>query len=418
VSVTARWCTAALLLLARPIGGFSPVTSAADPIGWQSDLAAATREATRHGKLLLVVELSDDFALNAPDSPAAALYRTVALGDDRVQQALRQRYVVAYRQVGDASGLRTILPARAKAPRADEFALTYFCLPDSRVIHLVPGFVSADEVLAELAWVERSYAKLVAATAADEALALRQCHLSAAAASDVAHFQDLFSTRWQNDELRDGPSTVDLPAGWLAAQTVFERNLTARSGASARQGAARALAGHGRLGVEMAHLVLSEFPLMPLDDLARPAFEACTGRRYWSESPRRAAIARQWCDFQQSGERVLVIVADDPFAAKASHAAGFTWPPADVKEWADLARWKELLVTIDELATLVADSGLEPLAFKVADGPPRFLLYQGDNKAAVRIGREQGLTRLKQVLAAVEQTGAPTRLIAERRVQP
>ncbi|MCI0361240.1 MAG: hypothetical protein L0211_22390 [Planctomycetaceae bacterium] len=415
MSVTARWCMAALLLVALHVCGISSAT-AADPVDWQADLAAAARDATRHGKLLLVVELSGDFALNAPDSPAAVLYRTVALGDERVRRALGERYVVGYRQVGDASSLRAVLPARAKAPRADDYALTYFCLPDSRVIHLVPGFVSADELLAELAWVERSYTRLVAAAAAEEALVLRQCHLSAAAAGDVAQFQNLFSTRWQDDELEGGPSTVDLPAGWLAAQTVFERNST-RASAAARQGAARALAAHGRLGVEMAHLVLSEFPLMPLDDLARPAFEACSGQRYWSASPRREAIARQWNEFQSSGQQVLVVVADDVFAAKNSQAAAFTWPPA-ADEWAELSRWKQLVVSIDELASLVADAGLAPLAFKVADGPPRFLLYHGDDKPAARISRDQGFTRLKQALAAVEQSGAPTRPIAQRRVEP
>src|SRR4030095_3878822 len=79
VSVTARWCMVAHLLLAHLLCTFPRTISAADPVGWQSDLAAAAREATRHGKLLLVVELSDDFALDAPDSPAAALYCKVAL---------------------------------------------------------------------------------------------------------------------------------------------------------------------------------------------------------------------------------------------------------------------------------------------------------------------------------------------------
>src|SRR4029453_5305667 len=111
VSVTARWCMVAHLLLAHLLCTFPRTISAADPVGWQSDLAAAAREATRHGKLLLVVELSDDFA---PVSPAAALYCKGALGDERVQRAIRERYAIAYRQVGDASSLSAILPVRTK----------------------------------------------------------------------------------------------------------------------------------------------------------------------------------------------------------------------------------------------------------------------------------------------------------------
>jgi hypothetical protein len=76
-----------------------------------------------------------------------------------------------------------------------------------------------------------------------------------------------------------------------------------------------------------------------------------------------------------------------------------------------------LVLSIDELAALVVDVGLDPIAYKANDGPPRFLLYRGGVKPQTRINRGEGLTRLKQVLAIVEKAGVPAKLVADRRVE-
>jgi hypothetical protein len=389
--------------------------SAAEPI-WTADRAAAIAQARKQGKLLLVVQLSGDFVVNSPDSPEAVTYRTAAFSNERVRQALAARFVVAYQQIGPASGLSVVLPKRSKSPPPDDFAVTYVCLPDSRVLHFIPGFVTVDELLAEIAWVERHYSTLVQASAAEEEAVWRQCHVTKLPQVDAALFHSLFSPRWQAGQLRDGPSTVDLPAVTVAARTTFEQTVAVPSAVGRDRRSLHALAGHGALGVEFAHLVLSEFPLIALRDLERPALEAWAGRRFWSVSPRRNELAGCWQAAQQREEATLLVVADDPFAAKRGETDSFVWPPAD-RSWTEPPGCTDLLVSIDELAALAVDVGLDPIAYKANDGPPRFLLYRGGGRPELRINRGEGLTRLKQALAIAEKAGVPAKLVAKRRVE-
>jgi len=303
LSATTGPYSAAILAIALASFCGPARVSAAEPVQWQADRVAAAKEAARRGKLLLVVQLSGDFVVNSSDSPEAVTYRTAAFSNERVRQALTDRFVVAYQQIGPANGLSVVLPKRSKSPPPDDFAVTYVCLPDSRVLHFIPGFVTVDELLAEIAWVERHYSTLVQASAAEEEAVWRQCHVAKLPQVDAALFHSLFSPRWQAGQLRDGPSTVDLPAVTVAARTTFEQTVAARSAVGRDRRSLHALAGHGALGVEFAHLVMSEFPLIALRDLERPALESWAGRRFWTVSPRRNELAGRWQAAQRFGSR-------------------------------------------------------------------------------------------------------------------
>jgi hypothetical protein len=60
----------------------------------------------------------------------------------------------------------------------------------------------------------------------------------------------------------------------------------------------------------------------------------------------------------------------------------------------------------------VADVDLDPLTYTVADGPPRFLIYDGASKPSVRIARREGLTRLTQAIAAFKSRALEAKVAA------
>ena len=85
-----RWFVVALFALAL---FSSAVFSGAIAIGaegdeWFQDRTAAARFAQTQGKLLLVVDLSGDFAKNAPEAREAIVYRRQTLGDRRRNESL------------------------------------------------------------------------------------------------------------------------------------------------------------------------------------------------------------------------------------------------------------------------------------------------------------------------------------------
>lgn len=394
------------------------VSPAAEGVTWLTDPAAAAEQAQKQGKLLLVLHLSGDFTTTAADSREAKIYHSIALTDDRVQKELRQRYVCSWQQVGEPNSLRPISPiknaAKKKglkpAPRPD-YAILYICLPDGRVLHFVPGFLSSKELLAELAWAEKCYVKMNDAAAADEPLAARRAHLAVIAKQDLALFNKRFPSRWKEDALSDGPSTIDLPDAFAAARTTLEQSLTVRLGASWRPKDApanlAALISHGSFGRELAHQVLAEFPLVALFDLERPAYEACARQRFWQPSRRRAELANWWQQAAAKIQPVLLVVLDDVFATKARSANDdFLWPPPDAMTLPELAKFAVEIVTVDELAALAADAHLKPILYRESESPPRYVLYDNAAKRTTELGRATSFQRLSQAMHATVTSGA------------
>lgn len=380
-NLRAFWSIAlAALMLAVP----SPVARAADRVEWLTDRQAALTQARKQGKLLLVVHLSADFTGDPLAADEAKLYRTTALADQRVAEVLTKRYVVLVRAIGETSTLR--LNRKDKAA-AQDCAMTYFCLPDERVLHFMPGFLSADELLAELTWVERTYAKLATYSAGEQPAYLRQAHQAAIARADLSDFVRRFPSRWTGEELLAGDSTVDLPAVTAAARGTFEAALAKRLGPQWRRdastGGLAALAAHGSIGGELAHLILSEFPLAALGDLARPAYAACSGRRLFTANPRRRAeLAAWWVLNAKANRPSLLVVADDDFYGSISKTASDDpfgqqpWPPENPGVIPGLSRLATQVVTLDELSLLLADAKL-PEVFLARDRPLRYLVHDG-----------------------------------------
>ena len=409
-----RWiaglCAAALFFCAH-------FSVAAEGVTWLTDPAAAAEQAQKQGKLLLVLHLSGDFTTTAAGSREAKIYHSIALTDDRVQKELRQRHVCLWQQVGEPESLRPLSPIKSAAkkglkhPPRPDYAILYICLPDGRVLHFVPGFLSSEELLAELAWAEKCYIKMNDAAVADEPLAARRAHLAAVAKQDLALFNKRFPSRWKEDALADGPSTIDLPDAFAAARTTLEQSLTVRLGASWRPKDApanlTALMSHGNFGRELAHQVLAEFPLVALFDLERPAYEACTRQRFWQSSRRRESLADWWQQAAAKNQPVLLVVLDDVFANRPRAASEeFLWPPPNLETLPDLAKFAVEVVTVDELAGLAADARLGPIPCRPTESPPRYVLYDRDGKRNAELVRSTSFSRLSQAMHATVTSGA------------
>lgn len=419
-----RWFAVTLLAVTGSLSALA-TARAADDGQWFVDRATAAIQARKQGKLLLVVDLSGDFARNAPEAREALVYRRITLADRRIAEALAQRFVVTMWHCGEPVAFqRQSPPKRSAEARPAEFAITYVCLPDERVIHFFPGFVSGEELLAQLDFAERSYAAMMKVQAADQALAIRRAHLSAASSDDLAVFQRLFTTRWKDNALAEGISTVDLPAALAAAKSTFERSLTTRLGANWSRGEAdgllAALSAHGGLAAEMSHLVLAEFPLPELRDIQRPAFETLAEQRFWQPSRRRDSLAKWWSEAVTSGRPLLLVVGDDRYFTDSRRTELLAWPPEHATQVPDLPRFAWQVVTLDEAALLASDAN-RGVSYKHNELPPRFVLYDRRGQYADQVGRNEGITRLAKAMHAAIRPGvldASTDVLGGTRDEP
>lgn len=255
---------------------------AAEPVVFQPDEPASFSQARKQGKLLLAVHLSGDSEQNDLEGDETKLYRDITLRDERIENLLAERYIVVGRQVG-----APVQPEPRKKVDRDSrrppFAITYVCLPDGRVLHFIPGYLSSSELLAELQWVERTYAGMIERPAYEQAAFVREAHQTAAGEHGLRHFQRQFTSRWTGGS-EPPSSTVDLPDAAAAAAKALELSLKQQLGAAAsgKQGAMRiqSMAEHGRVASRYSHLLLAEFPLVALDDLAGCAYEAYSGEKF------------------------------------------------------------------------------------------------------------------------------------------
>jgi mono/diheme cytochrome c family protein len=403
-----RWRARAALLAAALLVVSAAASLAAEPI-WISDLEEATSQAQKQGKLLLVIHLNTDFAVDGRASKAAQLFRAVALSDDQLQKRLQSRFVVVCQGAGASDRLRGAAATRGKSTsRVEPTALTYFCLPDGRVLHFVPGYLTSAELGAAVDWVEATYAKLLRVPAREMEHALRECHGQRIHAADRQVFAASFPSRWSAGELKAGPSTADLPAALTAARNTFARSLRQRVASETGPRAASVLSTQGTIGAELAHLVMSEFPLISLADLQRPAFETWARQRYWAASPRRAMLAAWWNERVARDEPALLVIADDVFAwaepTVADPKDSFAWPPAASADSPELQRIANQIVSVDELAQLMADADIPPIRYSLAHGPPRFLLARHGGEAPLVIRKSEAAARLVRLLAAESGT--------------
>jgi hypothetical protein len=407
-------------------------STAADATLWVDDFAAAAQQARTQSKLLLVVDVADDFLAGTAQSPQAQLYSALATSDSRVAKLLADRFVCTFRAVGrpesiqfvppvkEAAGSRPATGSRAKKTEVvppplpvEEFALAYVCLPGERVLHFIPGFVTADELLLELEWADAANRDRLQAPPTEKLWFIRQRHLAAARPNHREPFAKRYESKWLEDArapLAQKPH--DLLAAIRTARDIRDAALLARLKSNwpatvDRQMLLEALASHAALEPALAHLVLAEFPLPPLAELERTLFEVASGGHYWRESPRREALQSWWTEHGQAGAHRLLVVADHPIYADYVQAAEpLKWPPTSPDVKPHLVHFAAQHLTLDELAQLSADANLEPIRFQAADGPPRYLIYDSRGFRIVEISAREGTTkRLAQALAAVVSSG-------------
>jgi len=404
---------------------------------------AAIEQARKQGKLLLTIHVSAEFTQNAADSREAQVYMQAALADPRVEALLASRFVPTLRAVGETKHLRL---KRTDKAAAQDVAIAYVCLPDERVLHFIPGFLSPADLLAELTWAEQCYAAMVKAPAYEQPLAMRQAHRARIDKADWAAFINERPARWSDDgKLAEGETTVDLPEVAARARSVFESALSARLPAFWQReeaaGALAALAAHGSLACELAHLILAEYPLVQLSDVAGPAYAATCGRRMFNSPKRRAELAAWWALSGKAGRSTLLVVADDDFyevtsrdAAARNPSSGpqpvprsgrvarnvattservLEWPPAELRDLPGVSRLAVQVVTLDELAALLADSGL-PEANYTRGQPLRYLLHDAHGfRLAELSGDEATTARLAEAIRNMDPGARAGQLLAK-----
>lgn len=410
-----RWLLAAALLLATPLHGW-PVEAPEPLLG---NYATALAEAQREGRLLLVLHLSGDFSAPGVPGDEGTAYQALALNDERVQKLLRSRFVTTYRHVGDPASLNFVA-ARGKLKPADperQHAIAYICLPDERVIHFVPGFVTAERLLAELAWAESCYFDFIRFPKSEQAVAARQLHL-AALGTDAEPFAKAVRTRW----LLDAPVREDdaehLAAVITGARHVRLGRLDERFAGPENAALARpfydALADHASIGPSPAHMVLSEYPLVGLKELAPPLYNIWTRDRFWALGPRREELKSWFLSRQGKGKPlVLAVTGDSRPMSDPEPRQRFPWPPPEGHDL-PLKEFEVLELSLQELVVLTADAGLPALAAQRND-LPRFVLYDRAGRRRAMLTLSDGITKLRTMMRTCAQPGVAAASDPEKR---
>jgi hypothetical protein len=370
--------------------------------------AAAVTQARQQGKLLLAIDLSGDFLAGDAQSPEVKLYRALALADPRVAELLAARFVVTFRHVGQSVDLQVIAGKDERNAPLGDYALAFVCIPGERVLHFIPGLVSAEELLRELAWSDALNRERLANSPADKEWLIRQRHLAAVPADDLKLFRESYDSQWREDfqaPAARSPAAL-LPAIRAARkerdQALLRRLKSNWPSQEDQQALLAAMAAHGGLEPALAHLLLAEFPLPKLAELEVPLYEIASGQRFWQAAAQPQDLLAWWTQVRRAGKRSVLVVNDDPFFATLTKGGdALAWPPLAPSIAADLRRFAWRVVTLDELAILAPEAGLGPYRFHAGEGPPRFLIHDARGFPIGEMSASEGtIIRLAQALNA------------------
>lgn len=383
--------------------------AAEDPVPLLGDYPAAVAQAQREGRLLFVLHLSGDFAAASVPGEIGEGYRELALNDEQVQELLRSHFVVTFRHVGTPASLN-LVAVRGKLKVAEplqQHAIAYICLPDQRVIHFIPGFVTAEELLAELAWARNCYFDFVRFPDSEQPAAARQLHLASAGADNVELFAKGMKTRWLLDSPVREDDVEHLAAVVQQARKVRTTRLDERFAGPENALLARsfydALADHAPLGPSPAHLILSEYPLASLDILARPLYETWTSDQFWALGPRRKELQSWFQARHGKGQPLLLAVTGSAPTGQPEAGQLFAWPLSG-KDGLSLKEFEVIELSLEELMMLVGDVGLAPLAAQ-RDDLPRFVLFDRAGRRRAVLTRRDGIAKLRTMLRTCAQPG-------------
>ena len=409
-----RRALAAALIAAStvPYARHVPAADAAPPSG---DLKLAARQAAEQGKLLLVIDVPGDFLVDADAAPEAKAYRALAMSEPRVADFVASRFLVLFRNVGPASALEPVQgknQGQRQTTRRD-FAIAFLCTPSQRVLHFVPGLVSADALLRELTWAETCNRERLRASPDEQQWLIRERHLAAALPAHSRSFQQQFTSKWTDEahapttQSRDDLLSSIREAQALRDQTLIDRLKPNWTSEAEQRALLLALAAHGDLEQTLAHLVLAEFPLPRLAEIQRPLYEIASRQRYWSKPASGDAIVSWWSEVRRQRQASLLVVRSDPFfGAEPTNQQPLFLPALAAALPIERRQLACKAITIDELAVLIAGAGLEPLRFPGDDGQPRYVVYDARGfRIAELSAREGTIQRLSQVLRARLKSG-------------
>jgi hypothetical protein len=400
-----RWIVAALAVLVVVLD-----RSAADErFTLQADYPAAVAKAGNEGRLLLVLDLSEDFTARGLAGEEVKAYQSLAF-DARVRDLLDDRFVATFRQVGMPASLN-LVSQRGKLKQAEphkQHAIAYVCLPDERVIHFVPGFVAADQLYRELLWAEQCYFDLIRFPAGEQPVAARQMHLDAADPADVELLRSRTQTGWLlhkrvREYSRDNLATSVRAVRQLRLTRLDERFAGAQNAMPARV-FYDALADHGSLETTSAHAVLAEFPLPPLADLASPLYEIWFRDHFWQLSPRRGELKDWFVQRVGKGKPVLLAVTGTHLPpGEAEPRKLISWPPTGDANL-PLTEFDVLELTLDELTVLITDAGHAPLSAQRQE-LPQFVVYDRIGRRKAVLSPRDGISKLRLAMRAPAQPG-------------
>ena len=399
-----RWILTALALATLPVELRSQ-----DRFTLWGDYPTAVAHARLEGRLLFVLDLSGDFTTPGIPGQEGSAYQALAL-NARVRELLGERFVAAMRNVGMPSSLN-LVAERGKLKEGKpnpQHAMAYVCLPDERVVHFIPGFVTAEQLDAELAWAEQCYLDLIRFPAHEQPIAARQSHLDAIDPIDL----ELLSKRTQSGWLLDQP-TREYSAAHLASavrtvrqlrQTRLDDRFAGEQNALVARSFYHALADHGGLETTCAHAVLAEFPLPPLADLAGPLYSTWFADHYWQLSPRRGEL-KEWFTQRVGKGKPILLVVTSPAAApgEAEPRSQFAWPPRDGSDL-PIAEFDVLDLTLAELTVMMTDAGHAPLVSQRQE-LPRFVVYDRAGRRKAVLSQRDGISKLRLAMRASVQPG-------------
>lgn len=375
---------------------------AAEAITWATNLDEAAHQAREQKKLLIVVDFAEDFTRVTGATRSQKAYTSMTLSDKRCQQLLGVGFVLVSRNVGEAASFSATLPAKGDSEvPGTEHAITYFVTPDGRVLHFLSGFVSAEIFFNEAKWTLVCDADAQRLPEAEQPQVYREGHLERIPSDNPL---GQFSIQQAK------PSEADAFRLLVAARKARESALLARLGENFPGTEAAkmlaAMAAHGEVEADQAHVLLSEMPLIKLVDLERPAWTVLTGQRFRQTTSRRDEL-RQWLKgaFAKDKPVLLVVDAAQPVPVSSKPVLEkVPWPPKSSTVKNLLPKVETSQLSQDELAALIYDAKLPNITYP-SSKPPRFVVLSLGGTRLEMISEEGGYTKLGRVLAnAVEST--------------
>jgi hypothetical protein len=378
----------------------SPAT-AADKIPWVSGTVAAAEQARQQGRLLLVVQLSGDFTADVLSSREAKIYSSISLGEQPVVDFIRARCVATIQSASGSPLVEALVPKSSNKqdnPPPLEYAISYLCAPDGRVVHFVPGFVSADRLLKELQWADEHCRDALRFPAAEQSLAVREGHWQGLREADRKLFLAKFPTRWEDDDSPRKFSADDLTKAIDIAQAVRQTRIVQRLGGARAEDITprmlRAMAVHADLEATTPHMILAEFPLPTLAKLQTPVYAGFTGQRPWYVSPRRSEL--QFWLAERLGKSKPIVLSVTGAEESPADAVKFT---ANAEVQRELANCETQELSLDELAALAADAKMARIAYRTGQ-EPRFVVLDANGKRIAVLSHHESAGRLIQVIHA------------------